>query len=119
MSRARNGVSLAFGALFMVFSSIAWVQTGKVSILCENPRDPTDKRAFEIDYDNKIVTGDRSYQTIGFFPDQIAWQYISGGWSNRFHLERGTGVLFFYCCGEPTTPTARYNCQRVQPGKAF
>jgi hypothetical protein len=67
-------------------------QTGKVSILCENPTNPTDKVVVDIDYDHRVASARNfgpTLQVNTFDANVIFWQTAG----NHFNLNRSTGVL--------------------------
>ncbi len=109
-------------ALLALLPCFALAQTGTVPLLCENPNDPTDKRAFSINYDRRVVIP--SHTMMDFTDSYIQWTdappHKNGGrWYNRFFLDRRTAVLVWFCCGEPTDASGKYNCQKAQGRNAL
>jgi hypothetical protein len=88
-------------------------QTGKVSILCENPTNPTEKLVADIDYDHRVASARNFGPTVFSFFDAnvISWRTAD----NHFQLDRSTGVLDRVFVAP--NRGYRYNCKKFEAPK--
>ena len=101
--------------LCLLMAPASFAQTGTISVLCENPRQSTDKVAFDIDYDRKTV---RPAHTVSRFDDEaIVWDSAAGIARHLYVLDRRTGVLSRIWI--PSNEGVNYNCSRTEQRKMF
>ena len=97
--------------------SAAAAQTGVIALLCEDPTSPTEKVAFQIDYDRRAIIP--AHTMMEFHDERISWTDRSGMdlSRNNFSLNRRTGVLTRIKVDINTRYT--YNCQQVEQTRRF
>ena len=101
-------------ATVLLWPYVVLAQSGNAAIICENPARSTEKLAFEIDYDRRIVSP--STVVTAFSAEKIAWRGKTASQDSLYTLDRRTGVLVVSTYWANSAIEIQYNCRRGSAG---
>lgn len=100
--------------MILLWPHAVLAQSGTAAVICENPARPTEKLAFEINYDRRTVVP--STAVTAFAADKIAWRDKTASLESLYTLDRRTGVLTVNSWWANSASYTEYNCRRSGAG---
>jgi hypothetical protein len=91
--------------------AVAEQRTGQLSMACQDPSNPANRRAFTIDYDRRTVVGIAPSSVVTFGAQEINWTRTAGDYTEIYRFSRDTGTLDW---GNNNGQGATFVCE---PGK--